>query len=99
MKKYLENYGLTALSLDEEIALPEPMRSTRSAKMELVNAASHMETLAVMIRDRAKQAPVLDDEKHAEIVRRFLALTREAEKAVTRAYLYNGEDISRHPEE
>ena len=68
VKKY---YGLTPMNFDEEFNLPDTIRNTRSCKVDIVHWCDHMENAIDVIRSRIKNAPELDDEKHAALVEEF----------------------------
>lgn len=86
-------YGIEALDLGEEIGLPENMKSTRRCKMEIVDMCSHMISEIEQIRSRAKQIPVEDSDRHAEMVRRLRFKVKSASLAIEKACFYNGGDV------
>lgn len=78
-------YGMREMSLTEILALPDTMRSTRNAKTQVVNLCGLMRQAIDTIEHRAKGAPILDDQEHAELVRQFAELVKRAEKGLWRA--------------
>lgn len=85
-----EKYGLKPLSLEEELALPEPMRRTRNAKIALVDMAEHIAAMADSLKSRARAIPVEDDKYHAELVAELYRRSIAARNALINAVTYDG---------
>lgn len=83
-------YGLEAMTLEEELALPEPMRQTRNAKVALVDMAEHIATMADSLKSLARAIPVEDDKHHAELVAELYRRSIAARNALINAVNYDG---------
>lgn len=72
-------YGMKEITLAEAATIPDTMRSTRNAKVQIINACGLLRQAIDVIEHRAKGAPILDDQEHAELVRQFAELVKRAE--------------------
>lgn len=88
MSKYYEMYGMEQLSLDETIALPETQRNTRNNKYEIITLCDQMRRMIDQIESRAKGAPVLDNQKHSDVVKKYRDMVKRAAIAVESASVF-----------
>lgn len=61
-------YGITPLSFDEEIALPETKRKTRGNKITIIDNCENIKRYLDSIENSVRCAPELDDERHSELI-------------------------------
>lgn len=66
-----EYYGLTPMSLVEEMDASVAVKSTRQNKIEIIDWCEHMKNAIEYIQIRAKNIPEVDDDKHALLVEQF----------------------------
>ena len=66
-----EYYGITPMSLVEEIDASVAVKSTRQNKIEVIDWCEHMKNAIEYIQFRAKNIPEVDDDKHALLVEQF----------------------------
>lgn len=64
-------YGLKPYSIDEEFNLPRNIKQTRRHKIEMINQLEHMKSLANSVIETARAIPELDDDAHAELVKKL----------------------------
>lgn len=67
----LMHYGIEPMSLERETALSAPMRATRNNKVNAIDACSRIRETASMMEEYVRRIPVLDNEAHAEVVRKL----------------------------
>ena len=67
----LMHYGIEPMSLERETALPAPMRATRNNKVSAIDACNRIRETASMMEEYVRRIPVLDEEAHAELVRKL----------------------------
>lgn len=77
-------YGLTPMSLKEEINISETVRLKRSAKINIVDDCKSIRMMLETIEDRAKGIPEIEDEEH-------LAFVKEYQRKVRQLYLLASE--------
>ena len=87
-EKYEEHYGMRFLSFNEEIHLPEAIRSSRNSKHEVIDMCDWMRKMIDRIEYRAKGATTPDDEAHAELVKQFRDMVKRAEIELESAALF-----------
>lgn len=68
MTKIEKMYGLEPVSLEEELSLPYEKKRTRLNKIDIIDQCGFAENLLKTIKNRAKNAPELDDKKHADLM-------------------------------
>lgn len=72
-------------TFEQEISMPENMKQTHQNQIKLQGLCYSMERALRTIESRVNGIPLLDDEKHAELVKQFHSVVNEAEKALWKA--------------
>lgn len=88
MDKYYERYGMSRLSLDQELALTENERHTRNNKITVIDQLDYMRKMIDQIENRAKGTPVEDNKDHAELVEQFRQMVTRASIAIESAAMF-----------
>ena len=65
------DYGLTSMTFEEEVNLPETVRQTRNNKVQIYHMCESMKRTIDNIEYRAHHCPELEDEQHAALVEEF----------------------------
>lgn len=81
----LEKYGIKPLTLEEEWNYPYNAKLTRNNKIKIIDRCETIRNLVETIECRAKAAPELDDDEHAEIIQKLANLVLEARFALESA--------------
>lgn len=71
-------YGLTPMTLAEEMNAPQYVRQTRFNKVKMVDEMQWVQKIAAQLEKQAKDIPEEDDEHHATLVQEL----RDCEHAV-----------------
>ncbi len=61
-------YGLTHMSLEQEIAAPEPVKQTRRGKIRIIDDCAAIQRWIDANGGRAQRIPELNDADHAKLV-------------------------------
>ena len=77
--------GLPDMTLEEELSLPENMMETKKSKIIIMGCCGSINRALETIELRTRNAPLKDDPNHAELMREFTKLVKEAEKIMWRA--------------
>ena len=77
--------GLPDMTLEEELALPENMMETKKNKIIIMGCCGSINRALETIEFRTRNTPMEDDPKHAELVKEFARIVKEAEKAMWKA--------------
>lgn len=88
---HFERYGFPKMSLEEELNLPKNAKRTEMNKIMIVDRCDAMINLVEQIRFRARNCPIEDSERHANLVEEFALMVKEADKALLRAATYGME--------
>ncbi len=72
-------------TFEQEVSMPENMKQTHQNQIKLQGLCYSMERALRTIESRVNGIPLLDDEKHAELVKQFHTVVKEAEKALWKA--------------
>lgn len=73
-----KRYGIAPLSMEEEAKLPQPVKQTRSNKMDIIDYCDHMAQMIDQIRNCAARIPEDNDNKHADLVQQWKFLVHKA---------------------
>lgn len=79
-------YGLEPLTLEHEMELAPNAKRTRNNKINIIDNCASIRRLLDNIECRARMAPVLDDQEHADLVDKFRDAVDEVYKAAERAW-------------
>ena len=78
-------YGLKAMSLEEEMNLPTPMKQTRNNKMKMIDQLNLVSRRVDGLINYIKLIPEENDENHAALVQELADVVDEISKAVSKA--------------
>lgn len=66
-----EYYGLEPMTIEQEVELPKNIKRTRICKLTIKDDCESVRRLLASIEFRAKMAPELDDQAHADLMESF----------------------------
>lgn len=78
-------YGLEAMSIEEEMNLPAPMKQTRNNKMKMIDQLNLVSRRVDGLINYIKRIPEDNDENHAVLVQELADTVDEIKKAVSKA--------------
>lgn len=84
----MDLYGFPEMSLVEECNLPSTVRQTISNKVTMIEKCGLLKNALNQIKTRAKEIPLLDDEKHAADVQEMTDLFMHAYDLLWKAALH-----------
>ena len=70
-EEFQKSYGLNPMSLAKEMNAPANIKSTRNAKISCTHTLEHIIRTCEGELSRTRRIPELDDDHHAEIVRKY----------------------------
>lgn len=80
-------YGLEAMSVEEEMNLPTPMKQTRNNKMKMIDQLNLVSRRVDGLINYIKLIPEENDENHAALVQELADSVDEIKRAVSKANL------------
>lgn len=75
-------YGIPEMTIDEEINLPPLAKRTLQNKIKIIDWCDSMERSIKTIRDRAKGAPIKNDERHSDLVQKWTLMVMSATRSL-----------------
>lgn len=78
-------YGLEAMSVEEEMNLPAPMKQTRNNKVKMIDQLNLISRRIDGLINYAKRIPVHNNEVHAKLVQELADAVNEIGKVVSKA--------------
>ena len=78
-------YGLEAMSVEDEMNLPAPMKQTRNNKVKMIDQLNLVSRRVDGLINYAKRIPVHNNEVHATLVQELADAVDKINKAVSNA--------------
>lgn len=64
-------YGLSPMSLEQELNAPAPVKQTRNSKVAIIDVCCELKRFAEQTMSYARRIPEENDEKHSALVRAY----------------------------
>ena len=83
-------YGVEAMPIEQEIALPEPVKQTRRNKIDMIDSCDLIIRMAQEMAEYVKRIPEDNDTNHAQLVQGLADKVKSARAEMELCVIYRG---------